>query len=83
MFLSKYLLNRFAKFICLLDFRFAIDVAHVHVPAGENMAEVFPAQMLHQMVIIVQHILESMTFGGHQQSRGPVVPSEKVAITFL
>lgn len=42
-----YLLNRFSKFICLLDFRFIVNISHVHIASCKHMAKIFPAQMFH------------------------------------
>ena len=76
------LLNRFAEVVGLLELGFAVNVAGVHVAAGENVAKIFPAQVFHEVVVILDDVIEPMAFGRHEQSRGALA-AQKIAVSFF
>ena len=51
--------------------------------AGQNMAQIGPVQVLHQVLIIGQYISKPMALGRHQQRTGPIVSTQQVAIVFF
>lgn len=80
-FRAKILLNRFAQIISLLQLRLAFYIAHITVAAGQHMAKIVPAQVLGQVVIILQHIAKAIALGGHQKRRGAIVTAQQVALS--
>lgn len=44
------------------------------------MAKIVPAQVLGQVVIILQHIAKAIALGGHQKRRGAIVTAQQVAL---
>ena len=49
-----YFLYGASEIIGLLEFRFALYVAYISVPAGQDVAEIFPVQVPHQVVVVQQ-----------------------------
>jgi len=66
-----------------LKLRLPLDVAHIAVSAGEDIAQVFPPEMLHQVVIVGKDILKVASLRGHQQGGRPVVATEQIAVALL
>src|SRR5699024_3303211 len=81
--LCKSLLNGFSKLVSLLQFRLAIDITDITISAGKNVAEIFPFEMFHQMVVVEKDIFKSISFRGHQKRGCTSVSSEKVALPFF
>lgn len=50
-----------------LDFLFSGHITGIHIAASQNMTEVFPAQMFHQMVVIENDIVKSMSLRNHEK----------------
>ena len=67
------LLYRSPKLIGLLKFWFPCNIAHITIATCKNMAEIFPFQMFHQIVIIGQNILKTVPFSRHQKCTGSVM----------
>ena len=67
----------------MLQFRLSGNVSRIHIAAGQNMAQIGPVQVLHQVLIIGQYISKPMALGRHQQRTGPIVPTQQVAIVFF
>lgn len=63
--LCKSLLNGFSKLVSLLQFRLAIDITDITISAGKNVAEIFPFEMFHQMVVVEKDIFKSISFRSH------------------
>ena len=81
--LYKPLANRFPKLVSLPKFRFAVDITDIAISAGKDVAEIFPFEMFHQMVIVEKDIFKSISFRGHQKRGCTSVSSEKVALPFF
>ena len=56
---------------------------HVHISAGENVAEIFPAQMLHQMIVIQHCIRKSISLRRHEKRGSPVMAPQEISVSFL
>ena len=76
-------MNGFSKLIGLLKFGFSRNVTYISVVSSENMAEIFPFQMFHQVVIIGQNIIRTIPFGRHKKSRGPTMSAKQIAVAFF
>ena len=77
------LLNRSPQFISLPDLRLALHISHVHISAGENVTEIFPAQMLHQMIVIQHRIRKSISLRRHEKRGSPVMAPQEISVSFL
>ncbi len=51
--------------IGFLNFGFTHNIAHIAVASGENVTEVFPAKMFHQVVIVENDILKPVSRSSH------------------
>lgn len=47
------------------------------------MAEIFPAEMFGQMIVIVQDIFKLIAGGRHQQRAGPTMTAQKIFLAFF
>ena len=60
------LLNGFTQIVSFLQLRFALDVSNAAVFPCQNMAQILPAKMFCQMVVVQQHVLKGVAFCRHQ-----------------
>ena len=77
------LCNRFPKFISGRYFGFSLNISYVSISSGKNVAEIFPLQMLHQVIIVKKNIIKAAALRSHQQRRRPAVSPQKIAVPFF
>ena len=51
--------------------------------AGEDVAEIGPAEVLTEVIIICQHVVKTVALGGHEQDRAAAVAAQQVAVVLL
>ena len=65
--------------IGLPQLRLALDIPRIHVPTGQDLPQVLPLQMVHQMAVIGTGFLESVPLRRHEQNASPATPPEQVS----
>ena len=71
------------QIIGLPQLHLALDVPHIHVPTGQDLAQVLPLQMVHQMAVIGTGILESIPLRCHKQDTCPAIPPKQIVLPLL
>jgi len=62
----------------LLNFRLSFNIACVHVSSGQYMTQILPLKMLHEMIVIDEHVFESVSFRFEGAGSGSAGSPERI-----